>query len=228
MYLLSSNTDVRSASTRTSAAASRAGAPWTMSPSLRTILNLVIVAQFTLLAIASYQRYVSSGTTSTFAVLTVNLLFLGLFLTRRAASDETGSGALWALAYAGTTLPLLMRPAAPGRGAHIGAGLELVGIAMLAIALLSLRRSFGVVPGNRGIRREGMYRLVRHPVYLSELVLLLGVALANPAALNAVIWVGECALQLARARAEERFLAADPLYRAYSLQVRYRLIPWVV
>lgn len=60
-----------------------------------------------------------------------------------------------------------------------------------------------------------------------ELILVLGVVLTNPSALNAAIWVCECVLQLARARAEERFLSADPLYAAYCAQVRRRLIPWV-
>lgn len=191
-------------------------------------MNLLIVALFTLLAIASYQRYVRTGTPSAFGVLAVNILFLTLFLIRRPAKDETRSPALWALAFAGTAVPLLLRPAPPWRGWPVGSMLEIAGIVMLFAALLSLRRSFAVVPGNRGIQRGGMYRLVRHPVYLSELTLLLGLVLANPTALNAVVWVCECSLQLARARAEEHFLSADPLYGAYCTRVRYRLIPGVV
>ena len=195
---------------------------------LQGAMNLLIVALFTLLAIASFHHYVGSGSLQAFAVLAVNALFLALFLTRRPAKAETCSVPLWLLGLSGTALPLLLRPATPWHGPRVGSTLELIGIAMLIIALLSLRRSFAVVPGNRGIQRDGMYRLVRHPVYLSELTLLLGVVLANPSVLNAMIWACECVLQLARARAEERFLAADPLYPAYCKQVRFRLIPWLV
>lgn len=215
MYSPNSSTDARAA---------RRGVP----PAVRTAMNVLIVALLTVLAIASYERYLKTGAPSAFGVLAVNTLFLALFLARRPAKDETRSPALWALAFAGTAMPLLLRPATPWRGPPIGSMLELAGIVMLVAALLSLRRSFAVVPGNRGIQRGGMYRLVRHPVYLSELTLLLGLVLANPTALNAVVWVCECALQLARARAEERFLCADPLYGAYCARVRYRLIPGLV
>lgn len=190
-------------------------------------MNLLIVLLFALLAISSFHRYVESRSLQAFGILAVNALFLGLFLARRPARDETRSLPLWALSFAGTAVPLLLRPSAEGRGPHIGSILELAGIIMLVAALLSLRRSFAVVPGNRGIQRGGMYRLVRHPVYLAELTLLLGLVLANPTVSNAVIWACECALELARAKAEERFLAADPAYQDYRTRVRYRLIPWV-
>jgi protein-S-isoprenylcysteine O-methyltransferase Ste14 len=192
------------------------------------VMNLLILALFTLLAVSSYQRYVRTGTPSAFGVLAVNSLFLVLFLTRRPAKEETHSPSLWVLAFAGTVLPLLLRPAPPWRGRPVGSTIAIAGIIMLFAALLSLRRSFAVVPGNRGIQRGGMYRLVRHPVYLSELTLLLGLVLANPTVLNVVLWICECTVQLARARAEEHFLCADPLYGAYCTRVRYRLIPGVV
>lgn len=214
MYSPSSSTDARA----------QRGVP----PAARAALNVLLVVLFTVLAIASYQRYLRTGALSAFGVLAINILILALFLIRRPARDETRSPALWTLAFAGTALPLLLRPATPWHGPPVGPMLEIAGAVMLFAALLSLRRSFAVVPGNRGIQRGGMYRLVRHPVYLSELTLLLGVVLANPSALNAMVWACECALQFARARAEERFLSADPLYGAYCTRVRYRLIPGIV
>ena len=202
--------------------------PMTMTAGLRTAMNLVIVALFTLLVMGSLHVYRASGSLQSFGVLAINTLFLALFLTRRPANAETASAPLWLLGFAGTALPLLLRPAMAVSEASLGVIIELCGLAMLAAALLSLRRSFAIVPGNRGIRAGGMYRLVRHPVYLSELTALLGLVIANPTALNALIWVCECGLQLARARAEERFLAADPRYAIYRARVRHRLIPWVV
>jgi protein-S-isoprenylcysteine O-methyltransferase Ste14 len=74
----------------------------------------------------------------------------------------------------------------------------------------------------------GPYAWVRHPMYLSGLVLLLGIpialgswwgVLALVAILPALIW---------RLIDEERFLARNlPGYVAYQEKVRYRLIPWV-
>ena len=199
-----------------------------MTAGLQTAMNVVIVALFTLLVMGSLHAYHASGSLQSFGVLAVNALFLALFLTRRPARAETTSAPLWLLGFAGSALPLLMRPAPAANQASLGVVVELCGLLMLAAALLSLRRSFAVVPGNRGIRSGGMYRHVRHPVYLSELTVFLGLAMANPTALNAAILGCECVLQLARARAEERFLAADPAYTLYCARVRHRLIPWFV
>jgi protein-S-isoprenylcysteine O-methyltransferase Ste14 len=190
--------------------------------------NLLVVGLFTLLSVSSYHHFVSSGTPTSLGVLAVNTLFLSLFLTRRPAKTETRSPPLWVLGIAGTALPLLLRPSDGAPLLRLGIAIQIVGLIMVAGALLSLRRSFAVVPANRGIREGGMYRIVRHPVYLSELIALLGVVLANPTVANLVIWVCECGLQLARACAEERFLSADPAYCSYRKQVRYRLIPGLV
>jgi protein-S-isoprenylcysteine O-methyltransferase Ste14 len=75
---------------------------------------------------------------------------------------------------------------------------------------------------------SGPYALVRHPMYASALVLLLGIpialgswwgVLALFAILPALIW---------RLIDEEKFLARNlPGYVEYQQKVRYRLIPWV-
>lgn len=195
---------------------------------LQAAMNLMIIALFMFLAIASYGRFVHTGSIQAFGVLAVNTLFLILFVTRKPASAESASVALWLLAFGTTALPLLLRPTEASPYLRLGSVVQLVGLTLLTGALFSLRRSFGIVPANRGIRDGGLYRLVRHPVYLSELTLMLGVVLANPSAVNAGIWICACVLQLARARAEETFLSADSLYAAYCARVRHRLIPGLV
>lgn len=191
-------------------------------------LNILVVLLCVLLVLASYRHFVSTHSFQSFGILAVNGLFLGLFLTRRPAIRESTSLPEWLLAVAAVALPLLLRPGAAGAWAQIGAALQIAGIVMVIGGLLSLRRSFAVVPGNRGIRDGGMYRLVRHPLYASELIALLGTVLVSPTPWNWAIWTLECALQFARARAEENFLGMDPLYRAYREKVRYRLIPGVM
>ena len=160
-----------------------------------------------------------------FSILAVNALFLGLFLSRRPAESETPRLSLWLLSVTGTALPLLLRPTDGAGFVGVGVVVQITGVVMVAAGLLSLRRSFAVVPGNRGIRDGGLYRVVRHPIYISELIALLGAVLVSPTLTNWSIWLCECGLQFARARAEEDFLAADPVYRAYRERVPYRLLP---
>jgi len=188
-------------------------------------LNILVVLLFVLFVYASYQHFVTSRSIQSLGILGVNTLFLGLFLTRRQATAESPSLPLWLLAVAGTALPLMLRPSDGPGLARAGTVIQLAGIVMVAAGLLSLRRSFAVVPGNRGVRDGGLYRIVRHPIYFSELVAVLGTVLVYPTTANCALWIGLCGLQYARARAEEDFLSSDPLYRAYRARVRYRLIP---
>src|SRR5262249_18537817 len=135
---------------------------------------------------------------------------------------------VWFLCGADTACPLAV-PSSDGAGLMlIGSVIQITGILFIACGLLSLRRSFAVVPGNRGVRDGGLYRIVRHPIYLAELVAVLGAVLVNPSVSNWAIWLCACGLQYARARAEENFLSSDPAYRAYRERVRYRLIPGLI
>ena len=84
------------------------------------------------------------------------------------------------------------------------------------------------MPAHRGIRTEGLYTFVRHPLYASELFAIFGFVIANPSVLNISLWLSDCVLQFARARAEERFLSADPIYSQYQARVRYRFVPGVI
>ena len=188
-------------------------------------LNIVIVVLCVLLVNASYQHFVSTHSFQTVGILVVNALFLVLFLARRPAISETTSLPLWLLAVVTVALPLLVRASPEPGFVRVGTAIQLAGIVMVTAGLLSLRRSFAVVPGNRGVRVGGLYRVVRHPIYISELIAFFGTVLVNPTVRNWVLWVTVCGLQFARARAEEELLSADPVYRAYRERVRYRLIP---
>jgi len=191
----------------------------------QAVLNLLVIALFVLLAVVSYRHFIASRSVCSFGILAVNALFLGLFLSRRPAKSETPRLSLWLLSHAGTALPLLLRPTDSAGLVGLGVVIQVTGMVMVVAGLLSLRRSFAVVPANRGIRDGGLYRIVRHPIYISELVALLGVVLVSPSVTNWIIWLCECGLQFARARAEEDLLAADPVYRAYRERVPYRLVP---
>jgi protein-S-isoprenylcysteine O-methyltransferase Ste14 len=126
-------------------------------------------------------------------------------------------------------MPLALRPTVTA-SSWVGTGniLQLAGLIAIVAAMLSLRRSFGIVPAHRGIRTQGLYNIVRHPLYGSELVWMFGFAIANPSAWNILLWLCDCVLQFTRACAEERFLSVDPVYSQYRARVKYRLVPLVI
>lgn len=195
---------------------------------LKIAANLFVVLAFAALAAACFVRYRRDGSISALGLLVVNALIAILYVARRDAGAISTSPRSWALAFAASCAPLFMRPGAAHGLVQLGMSLQLAGILLMVCALLSLRRSFGIVPAHRGIEQNGMYRIVRHPLYAAELTALLGVTLAQPTRLNVLLWVSLCGLQWLRARAEESFLGRDAAYRSYCQRVRYRLIPGVV
>lgn len=166
----------------------------------------------------------------------VPLLYLGdqlvvliFILVRRAAKDVSIRVDDWLFGLAGTFLPLLLAPpsANPVAPPAVFVLLLAAGFAMHVSAKFTLRRSFGVVAANRGVKASGPYRLVRHPMYLGYMLSHLGVLLAGPSLFNAAVIAACWTLFVLRILAEERILLLDEAYGAFAARTRYRLLPGV-
>ena len=122
---------------------------------------------------------------------------------------------------------LALRPAAEESAWLLGQILQVVGGLLLVGASLSVKRSFGIFPANRGIQTGGIYRFVRHPFYATYWVITLGYFLSNQRLLNLGVLVVSLVFQVIRIRFEERLLSKDEDYVAYQEKVRWRLLPGV-
>jgi protein-S-isoprenylcysteine O-methyltransferase Ste14 len=107
-------------------------------------------------------------------------------------------------------------------------GIIIAGTLWTIWSLATLGRCFGLFPEVRGLVQRGPYRLVRHPVYLGELISAVGLLVAKPHPLIVLIFAAFVALQFGRTVYEERALtAAFPgEYPTYARRVA-RLIPGV-
>lgn len=158
-------------------------------------------------------------------ILVSEVLTIAFILTRRSTDAVSQKPIDWALAFAGTMAPWLARPGAEPLSQSAGLALLLIGMAVAIAAKLSLNRSFGLAPANRGVKRRGVYVFVRHPMYLGYIIAQVGFLLLNPTLQNLTAYAFGWTIQIARLRREEAWLLTDPEYRAYADHVRFRLIP---
>ena len=102
-----------------------------------------------------------------------------------------------------------------------------IGLGLVVVGKMTLGRSFGLVPANRGIVVHGPYTIVRHPIYTGYLITHVAFFIADPIPWNAaVILVADTALIL-RALMEERMLSNDVEYQGYCRRVGWHLVPGV-
>jgi protein-S-isoprenylcysteine O-methyltransferase Ste14 len=150
-------------------------------------------------------------------------LAAALLLSRRKEPNtDEGSATSW-LAWSSALLPLLMHT---GRGGGLFLQvLNAAGVLLSIWGLASLGKSFGIAPADRGLVQCGAYRLVRHPMYLGELVSATCACLAHPFERwnLAVLLIFTSALIL-RILQEEKILTGYP---EYASQVRWRLLPGI-
>lgn len=203
----------------------------------RTIarLDLDLVEKFTYLALLTLLtlRMVPSalahGGYINIVLLASECMVIVFVLLRRRTNEISHRRYDWLIGFAGMVMPLLVLPGS-GRPLVDPAlcGMVMVaGFALQMAAKLTLRRSFGVVAANRGVKAGGPYRLIRHPMYLGYTLTHVGFVLAGPLAWNIGVYLLAATLQVMRLLAEERILDGDPAYRALAARTRYRLIPYV-
>jgi protein-S-isoprenylcysteine O-methyltransferase Ste14 len=170
--------------------------------------------------------FLSSGNWTYLAFCFSETLQAALFIFRRPPVSVSARRSDWAVAIAGTVLPMFLQPHPGGLDTH-GGGLVLAGLVMQVLGLVSLNRSFAIVAAKRQIRTQGMYRLLRHPIYSAYLLLFSGYVWGNTTAWNVSLYCLFVVCLLIRVAREERHLWMDAEYRAYTDAVRYRLIPFV-
>lgn len=193
---------------------------------IRLAMALALVA-FLALRVSEYHRYALKPLWFVETLLFVVLLIA--VLGRTAPVDRSRGMREIVVPLVGAVLPfaLLIPPPSPAvlanRLLFFGALWEMTAATALTVAgLWSLRRAFSITVEARALVTTGPYRLVRHPVYLGEILAAAGVAVIRSSPANAFILALFVAVQLFRARWEEEKLARTfPAYRAFAARSRW-------
>ena len=109
----------------------------------------------------------------------------------------------------------------------VSAVLTLGGNAFAVVVLTQLRQSFSIMAEARQLVTEGVYRMVRHPLYLAEEIAAIGIVMQFFSLSTAAILAVQIGFQLRRMRNEEVILADTfPEYLAYRART-VRILPGI-
>ena len=189
----------------------------------------IVCVLFTLLSANLFLEYSRTGHVTGLLLLGSELTVVVLTVFRRRA------GAIDRSALARTvTVISLVGPPLLRAGTEAGlvvdaasAAVSAIGLIIVVTGKITLGRSFGLVPANRGVVVAGPYTIVRHPIYTGYLIVHAAFLLAHPTPWNiALIAVTDTALVI-RALAEERVLGRDAVYKSYCRRVSWHLVPGV-
>ena len=191
--------------------------------------RVTVGALFLLLAWRIAEDFSRTGRLTGLLLLASELLVVVLMVVRRTAVSVDRSLMARVLTVVSVVGPPLVGPAAvtPLAADALTAAASASGLALILAGKLSLGRSFGLVPANRGVVSSGVYRFVRHPIYLGYLVTHSAFLAANPTLWNLAMLVGADTALMLRAVYEERTLALDAAYLEYCERVRWRVVPGV-
>lgn len=150
-----------------------------------------------------------------------------LLILRRPTTNISVRPQDWLLASGGTFLALMVGAGGDPFSVNVSLILILLGTLVQVFSKFSLRRSFGLVAANRGVKKSGMYAFLRHPMYAGYMLSHIGYLMYAPTVRNMLVYAAVWGLLVGRIFAEERMLIQDDAYRDYTQKVRYRLAPFI-
>src|SRR5215467_5461173 len=138
---------------------------------------------------------------SSFCLASLYMLLALLIMTRPPAKAQAdgllpriaafvGSYLPWTIAFFGKTdqvLPNLLSTAC-----------VLIGTIMMLVTVRHLGRSFSLVPQARSVVQTGPYQWIKHPLYLSEEIAVLGVVLQYLTPVTVIVFVLHIVVQVCR------------------------------
>jgi protein-S-isoprenylcysteine O-methyltransferase Ste14 len=189
------------------------------------LTNLLLATLFFVFAYVHVQRFLVQPRLSVLLIIAVEGLVAVMLIIRRDPENTLHGWKTWLATSVGTFAPLLLRPIDATADLLVGQVLQVVALVLQVGGVLSLNRSFGLLPAHRGVKSDGLYRWVRHPLYSAYLMAHVGYLASNLSWANFLVVVTGAAFQVVRILQEERLLLQYPDYARYSGVTRWRLVP---
>ena len=206
-------------------------AAWLPESFLHRALNALLAALFAWLIYARLELYPVTASKLEWWEQTIALACFGFVYAVRTSPKRRSRGAVEIVVpLIAACFPIIWVQRSDGGGwlgeppaLPLGSELLLLGGFLASAGVLTLGRSFSLTPEARELKTRGLYRFVRHPIYLGEIIACLGTALLGWSWLSGACWLVFVALQIWRARLEEAKLAGLPGYAAYRARTGFML-----
>jgi protein-S-isoprenylcysteine O-methyltransferase Ste14 len=187
----------------------------------------LVASLFVMLSLNLWNDFVQTQRVTGLLLLVSEALVVVLTIVRRRTEVVDRTAAAAVVTIASVVGPALLRTV-PNQALvpdALTALVSVIGLLAVIAGKVTLGRSFGIAPANRGVVVRGPYGFVRHPIYAGYLVTHVAFACAYPTIWNlAVLAVTDLALVL-RALCEERVLSRDWSYQRYCSRVSWHLVP---
>jgi len=141
-----------------------------------------------------------------FLLLALRDFLAGYFFMKRTPAKLKAGHLVSIMSYVSTAMPLIYLPPTVDIKALLLASdlLAIVGFSIVTLATIELGTSLGISPAQREYVSSGIYKWIKHPMYLGYGIAELGLAMINP--INISIWVMSSSLYFWRKRTEQNLL----------------------
>ena len=196
----------------------------------QTGLNIYLFLSFGIWCIwHTYQIHIQGNLTLLeLSFIIPNFILVALFLLRKphkAICLRPADQFISLFAFC-SGMPIIGSRLTGGTATVMISGVVIILSNLLAIAcLLNLGKSFGILIAFRELKDNGLYGIIRHPMYLSDILLRVGYVISHLDPFTITVVLLGTAAYVYRAMLEERFLSEQTEYAAYMKRVPYRFIP---
>ncbi len=138
-----------------------------------------------------------------------NVVMLGLILVRRQHQAIDANLFHQGVALVAFFSGIAFVPSTPAASALLRGSQVITIIAILlgTVSLINLGRSFSILVSIRKVKTKGLYSVIRHPMYATDILWRIGIIVKNPCPVNFVIFVLSSGCYVYRAILEEYLLS---------------------
>lgn len=189
--------------------------------------NAILVFLFSFFLSRNIDFLLTQFKVTTFVIAIFNATVVFLAIIRRKPKRISLTENDLVISLIGSYSAIFLVTTNTGEESFILQVLSILGMLFSILGLISLNRSFGILPADRGIVTNGLYRFIRHPIYTGYFISTTCFIFQNLNINNIVVFCIFIIFETMRIFREERLLKENREYLEYTKKVRWRVIPYI-